>query len=78
VLGSNQELFIIENIILSSSNHGISVGATGRGDARQDELLVREEEAIPGVGDRVTVVVASNIGDMMVRLSNGTIQTRGT
>jgi hypothetical protein len=69
VLGSNRELFIIENIILSPSDHGISAGATGRGDARQDELLVREEEAIPGVGDRVTVVVASN---------NGTTQTRGT
>jgi len=43
-------------------------GAPGRGDAKQDELLVGEEEAIPGVGDRVTIVVASSDGDVMVRL----------
>jgi hypothetical protein len=48
--------------------------ATGRGDTEHDELLVGEEEVIPGVGDRVTVVVASGTEDVMVRLSNVTMQ----
>jgi len=52
--------------------------ATGRGDAEHDELLVGEEEAIPGVGDRVTVVVASGTEDVMVRLSNVTMQNGAT
>ena len=55
-----------------------SASAIGRGDVKQDELLVGEEEAIPGVGDRVTVGVTSGTEDVMVRLYNGTMQTGGT
>ena len=54
------------------------MSATGRGDAVHDELFVGEEEAIPSVGDRVTVVVASDTEDVMVRLSNVTIQNGAT
>jgi hypothetical protein len=43
-----------------------SAGAIGRGDAEQDELLVGEEEAIPGVGEKVTIVVASGTIDVAV------------
>jgi hypothetical protein len=43
-----------------------SAGAIGRGDAEQDELLVGEEEAIPGVGEKVTIVVALGTIDVAV------------
>ena len=53
-------------------------GAISRGDSENDGLLVEEEEVIPGVGDRVKVVVASGVIGVTEISSNGTMQTGGT
>ena len=50
----------------------------GRGGSKNDGLLVEEEEAIPGVGDRVKVVVASSAIGVTEISSDGTMQTGGT
>jgi hypothetical protein len=53
-----------------------SAGATWRGDTKEDELVGREVEVIPGEG--VMIVEASGTRVVVMELSTGTMQTRGT
>jgi len=53
-----------------------SAGATWRGDTKEDELVGREVEVIPGEG--VMIVEASGTRAVVMELSTGTMQTRGT